>query len=271
MADSDFSLIYSCLKRHRPGAGRRAAFTLVESLTVMIAMALMMALAIPVVQPARAAEEMTRAAYDVAGVLENARAYAIAHHTYVWVGFYEEDAAKGNAVAGTGRVILSTVASRDGTTIYDPNQVESPATAINPGRLTQIQKLVKIENVHLKTAVSGGAVFPRGSGTGDTFPTRPAVSTATAQIGDSSPPNPSLTPFQYPVGSDTLPAKYLFSKVIQFSPRGEARVDNTNYSIKPVVEIGLQPSRGNTVDAANANVAAVQVSGLLGNVKIYRP
>lgn len=260
------------ISRH-PGNRRPCAFSLVELLLAMGTMALMMAFALPAVGPLYTAGDATKAAYDVAGVLENARAYALANHTYVWVGFFEEDAVRGDAVAGTGRIILSTVASRDGTLIYDPNSVASPAKAISPGRLLQVQKLVKIENMRLMTASSAtGAVFPRGTGTGDGDPflTRPAVTGATAQIGDTTPVNPSLTPFQYPVGNASLPAKYLFAKVIQFSPRGEARVNNTNYSLKPVVEIGLQPARGNTAQGENRNVAAIQVTGLLGNVKIYR-
>ena len=65
-------------------------------------------------------------------------------------------------------------------------------------------------------------------------------------------------------------AQYNFTKAIEISPRGEVRVNNTNYSVKPVVEIGLQPTYGTLVDTANRNVAAVQITGVLGNVKIYR-
>ena len=259
-------MFFSCRPKSRP----HAAFSLIESLSAAGLMVILMALVVPAIWPTQNAESMTRSAYEVAGVLENARAYALANNTYVWVGFYEEDAAKGPAVSGTGRLVLSTVASRDGTTIYPPDP-KSPATKIDPSRLTQIGKLKKVENIHLKTASASDPVFPKGDGTGDTFLTRPTVSGLTAQIGDRSPTNASLTPFQYPVGGTGLPVQYLFSKVIQFSPRGEAQVDNTNYSIKPVVEIGLQPSRGSAVDARNPNAAAVQVTGLLANVKVYRP
>ena len=259
-------MFFACRPRSKP----HAAFSLIESLSAVGLMATLMALVVPAIWPTQNAESMTRNAYEVAEVLENARAYALANNTYVWVGFYEEDAAKGNAVPGTGRIVLSTVASKDGTTIYN-SKPESPATPIDPSRLTQIGKLTKVENVHLKTASASDPVFPKGSGAGDTFLTRPTVSGLTAQIGDRSPTNASLTPFQYPVGGTGLPAQYLFSKAIQFSPRGEVRVDNINYAIKPVVEIGLQPARGNAVDARNRNAAAVQVTGLLANVKVYRP
>jgi len=144
--------------------------------------------------------------------------------------------------------------------------VTNPPKPIDPGSLRQVGNLVKISNMNLKTAYADTADFPKGTGTspGNAFDTRPTVSGTTAQIGDRS-PAASLTPFQYPVGSGNRPAQYVFTKVIQFSPRGEVRVNNTNYSIKPIVEIGLQPARGNS-----ANVAAVQITGLLGNVTIYR-
>lgn len=259
------------LSKPRRGSVPKEAFSLIELTAALGVIATLVTLVTPALLPMKGAMEMTRAAYEVADVLENARAYATANNTYVWVGFYEEDASQGSAIPGAGRIIISMVASRDGTTIYDPSGVASPATPIDPGRLIQIHKLVKIENMHLKTASAASeAVFPRGSGTGDAFKTRPSVSGATAQIGDSS-PSASLTPFQYPVGSGDRAAQYLFGKVIQFSPRGEARVNNTNYSLKPVVEIGLQPARGNVVDATNRNVAAVQVTGLLGQVKVYQP
>ncbi len=258
-------MFFALRSRSKP----HAAFSFIELLTALGMVVTLMTLVAPAVLPMQSAGNMAQAAYEMAEVLENARAYAAANNTYVWVGFYEEDASRGRAVAGTGRVILSTVASKDGTIPYDA--VKSPATPIDPGRLTQVCKLAKIENIHLKTASSAsGADFPKGLGTGNTFKTRPTVSGVTAQIGDSS-PSASLTPFQYPVGSANLAAQYLFSKVIQFSPRGEARVNNTNYSIKPVVEIGLQPTRGSMVDGANRNVAAVQVTGLLGKVTVYRP
>src|SRR6266478_5839097 len=117
----------------------------------------------------------------------------MAHNTYVWIGFYEESAGQPStnpATPGTGRIVISTIASADGTTVYNPRNL----AAIDPTRVTQLNKLVKVEGTHLAT-------FPDGSGTGDTFDSRPAAIYETAKIGDTTPPNPSLTPFQYPVGN----------------------------------------------------------------------
>ena len=159
------------------------------------------------------------------------------------------------------------VSSKDGTLIYP--SVTGTVANIDPTRLSQINKLIKIDNIHLKTAPSTtDPLFPIGSGGGDTFLLRPAVSGTAEQIGDTS-PSPSLTPFQYPV-SGTSRAIYTFTKVIQFSPRGEARINNTSYNIEPVIEIGLQAAHGSVVSTTSKNVLALQVTGLAGNVAIYR-
>jgi hypothetical protein len=105
----------------------------------------------------------------------------------------------------------------------------------------------------------------------DTFETRPAPGLNTARIGDSSPDNPSLSPFRYPVGSATGTPQYTFQKAIQFSPRGEARIDNNNYTLKTVIEVGVQPTHGVVPEPSPVkNPVAVQLTGVGGNVKIYR-
>jgi hypothetical protein len=130
---------------------------------------------------------------------------------------------------------------------------------------------VKIDNAHLKTA--GDSSFPIGSGAGDdaggAFETRPAVGGTTAQIGDTS-PGDSQAPFQYPVGDPVPSARYTFRKALQFSPSGEVRVNDASQPLQTIVEIGLQPTHGAVVDTNNTNVAAVQITGITGNVKIYR-
>src|SRR4029077_10425473 len=112
----------------------------------------------------------------------------------------------------------------------------------------------------------------------DSFTTRPTPGTPpndlTARIGndatDSStavaPANPLLR-FPYPLGG----TQYTFAKIVQFSPRGEAVINNSNYISTPICEIGLEPTHGAVVPAATpANVVAIQFVGLGGDVKIYR-
>jgi type II secretory pathway pseudopilin PulG len=242
----------------------RSAFTLLELLVVVGIIIILTALLAPAFTNLKSAGDVTSAAYTIKGVLEQARTYAKANNTYVWVGFFEEDVSTTStspATAGTGRIVMSVVASKDGTIIYDPS---SPAK-ITTTKLTQVGKLTKIENAHLWTHTD------TPSGTGSTFDTRPNVA-STYCIGNSSPTN-STTPFQYPVGNPELAAQYTFVKAVQFSPGGEARIDNSTstYSLQTAAEIGLEPTHGNrTPTPTPANIVAIQFGGIGGNVRIYR-
>jgi type II secretory pathway pseudopilin PulG len=239
----------------QPPNKRRHAFTLVELLAVVGIMIVLMALLIPAFTGSKSAGDITKASYDVAGALETARAYAQANNTYVWVGFFEEDGSRTSqspAVPGTGRVVISIAASRDGS-----HPTSGAAGIIDPKKLLQVAKLIKIDHIHL-------AAFLDGSGTGSDFEGRPQ---AGGRIGGSDPTTAGVS-FQYPVGSATSPA-YTFGKNIEFNPRGENAVNGTN-DRKPVVEIGLQPTHGSAIDLKNMNVAAIQITGITGNVKIYR-
>ena len=238
-------------------------------------MTLILALLVPAMNPLKSGADITNSAYLLKGALEQARSYAMANNTYVWVGFYEEDASKAStipATAGTGRIVLSVIASIDGTCVYDPNSTANP-DPIDPARVKQLNKLVKIENSHLQ-------VFTDGSGTGSTFDTRPVPDSDPfngskgSKIGDintadAAPPTNSKFPFQYPVGSPPLASQYTFNKTLQFSPRGEANINST-YSLKHIAEITMRPTRGASVDTNTPNVVAIQFSGIGGNFKIYR-
>jgi hypothetical protein len=67
---------------------------------------------------------------------------------------------------------------------------------------------------------------------------------------------------------------------LQFSPRGESRVNGDSYDIRRIVEIGLLQTHGVVVPPAlsgngstryySGNVAAVQITGFSGDVRIYR-
>src|SRR5437762_2987705 len=151
-----------------------AAFTLLELLIVMGIVALLMVLIAPAFTTIKGGTDVTSAAYTIKGVLDTARTYAKTNNTYAWVGFYEEDVSQPStspANTGTGRLVMSTVASRDGTMLYTGN-LSSPLT-LDPTKLFQVGKLTKIENLHLTTLSA-----PAGTPPPDTFDTRPAVASA---------------------------------------------------------------------------------------------
>jgi prepilin-type N-terminal cleavage/methylation domain-containing protein len=249
-------------KGKRPSSN--SAFTLLELLIVVGIIAMLMVVVVPAFTNIKGGTDVTGAAYTIKGVLDTARTYAKANNTYTWVGFTEENVANptspNSSTPAVGRVIMSIVASKDGTTVYDPNNLAT----IDATKLIPVGKLTKIENVHLWTHTD------TPYGTGSTFATRPNVTPSAYCIGDSSPVN-SATPFQYPVGNPAPSAQYMFYKAVQFSPRGEARVNNNSNSPQ-AAEVAFEQTHGAAVPASiPANVVAIQVNGFAGDVRIYRP
>jgi len=263
----------------RAVASREGGFTLLELLIVISMIGILLVLIGPAFTSLKGGTDVTSAAYTIKGVLDTARTYAKANNTYTWVGFYEEDVSSGTpGTAGTGRLVMSVVASKDGTNVYGSGTV-----VIDPTKLLQVGKLIKIDNIHLP-------LFALGTGMGDTFDARPSPSPATdanySRFGELNglPPNtaPLTTPhnFQYPVGNPA-PAQYTFSKLLQFNPRGDSRVSGDSYDVRQVVEIGLLQTHGSATPPPRSgggtsfvtwdgNVAAVQITGFGGSVKIYR-
>jgi prepilin-type N-terminal cleavage/methylation domain-containing protein len=273
---------HSLSQRERNSAPRRAVasreggFTLLELLIVVGIIALLLVLLAPAFTSLKSAGDVTSAAYTIKGVLDTARTYAKANNTYTWVGFYEEDVSQSStnpATAGIGRIVMSIVASKDGTMLY--TLPLATVVTLAPANLIPVGKLTKIDNVHLKTFADPTATPPP-----DTFSTRPTPGSSpypdlTARIGNDAtdpataiaPPNPSLQ-FQYPLGGTT---QYPFAKIIQFSPRGEGVIDNINYNFAPISEIGVEPTHGAAVPVPTpANLVVVQFNGFAGDVKIYR-
>jgi prepilin-type N-terminal cleavage/methylation domain-containing protein len=257
-------------------------FTLLELLVVIAVVSILMVVIAPAFTGINSAGDVASAAYTIKGVLEQARTFAMANDTYTWVGFFEEDAGTSiPAILGNGRLVISAVASTDGTNVYG-----SGTGTLDPTKLIQIGKLVKISNVHLP-------LFQVGSGTGDTFDTRPAVQNDPtggynySRFGELNNPAPNTAPyttpynFQYPVGNPAPAPQYTFKKILQFNSRGEARVNGDMYDVRRVVEIGLIATHGNAVPTAvtgagtstatyNGNAVALQIVGFGADIKVYR-
>jgi type II secretory pathway pseudopilin PulG len=248
---------------------RSSGMTLMELLIVIILMGALAVTFLSGIHVIASRSQLGAAADKISGALQLAAVHARAHQTYTWVGFFEEDPASppGIPQPGTGRLVVGIFASKDGTVLYDPGEVQSPGRDLDSDRIVQLGKLLKLDRVRLITAKHGETLFPIGSGEGETFLTRPTVASTTAQIGDTS-PNPSL--IRIPLCEPGHEPQYVFTKLIQFSPRGEARVNNTNYTIKPVIEIGLGSVKGLGNQVISPDVVAIQVAGFTANVNVYR-
>jgi prepilin-type N-terminal cleavage/methylation domain-containing protein len=248
---------------------RTSAFTLLELLIVIGIIAVLLVLMAPAFTSLKSAGDVTSAAYTIKGVLDTARTYAKANNTYTWVGFYEEnttDVTPTNNIPpypGRGRVLIATVASKDGTKLFEDTD---PATALPPDRIRQIGKLVKVDGIHL-TDIGNPSPTPNPTPIPDTLLARPYT------------PYTEGSPFDHfnRIGSDSSDVtlfpfaaqNYTFYKTVRFNPRGEANINST-YTVKHQGEIGAKPTHGTSVDINNPNVVAIQFNGLGGNVKIYR-
>jgi len=107
---------------HNANERRYSGFTLFELLVVVGIIAVLMVLIAPAFTTIKSGTDVTSAAYTIKGVLDTARTYAKANNTYTWVGFFEEDISSVTpGIPGTGRPVMSIIASKDGTMLYTGN------------------------------------------------------------------------------------------------------------------------------------------------------
>lgn len=225
-----------------PPVKNPTAFTMIELLTVMAIMALMLIAVVPAVSNIKGASDVTNTAFDIATTLEHARAYAMAHNTYVFVGFSARDGLDPTK-AGTGEIVMAVAASRDGTKNFGPDHAN----------LVPIHRLRRMSNMAIQDSLPNSGNMER-----------PDVA-ANYRLGNAASDAP--TTFNWPLGGN---ATYEFAKVIQFDPRGTATIPPNIASVPQWLEIGLVGARGNQV-VATGNCAAVVLDGVTGSVKIYRP
>jgi type II secretory pathway pseudopilin PulG len=270
---------------------------LLELLIVIGIIAVLLVLLAPAFTNIKSAGDVTSAAYTIKGALDTARTYAKANNTYTWVGFYEEDVSVPSVTPApdprcpscVGRLVMSIVASKNGTHLGADQNSSATGTEnfIDPTQLSQVGKLVKIDNIHLP-------LFTVGTGTGDTFDARPSptpdpfVGYNASRFGELNAAAPNTAPydttnngltkfpFQYPVTNPAPAWQYRFRRTLRFSPSGECRINST-YDMRSVVEVGLLQTHGNVTPTPSpspgqypGNVAAVQITGLGGNVKVYQ-
>ncbi|XHR28109.1 MAG: Tfp pilus assembly protein FimT/FimU [Chthoniobacteraceae bacterium] len=177
----------------------------------------------------------------IAGTLEQARQYAVAQNTYVWVAF-RQNASDANG----GSLEVVVLASKSG---IDP----SPWADFGSVPNANIDLIGKIQTYPMAKLGEAGAF------TAAQIPTLPNISPEVSSINNSP---ASTAVFKVNVRGQAVD----FGRALQFTPSGEAR--NTSSPVN-VIEFALQAMRGATLESHN--IAVFRVNGFTGNTMVYRP
>jgi len=277
------------------GASKRArdAFSLIELMVVIAIIVILMTLLAPAFTNIKSGGDFTDAVYRVQGLLENARTYAKANRTYVFVGFAEVDSSVDASVSPQvttgatpyGRVAIAVLASKDGTRHFQyatsnqgadwqANYADSGKPEYLGAHLTPVGKLQRFENLHF-VPVDFGSWTPTShpnSKMARYQPTGPPYI-----LGNAT--STSVTPFTWPLGSPLGSGfQYRFDRVIYFDPTGIARIATpvNADTIVHVMEIDFQPTHGTLVPSVPTNQdvgnhAVIQLGTTDGTVRVYRP
>ncbi len=230
--------------RH-PSSAR--GFTLLELLAVIGIMAFCGVLAMPALSFV-GASGFTKSTARASELLEEARAYAVAHNTYTWVAFYAVPAT--GAQAGT--VYMALLASQDGTSeavsgAAFGSYTDWPQGVSAAPSATNCQLIRKIEAFPQVGFADAGA-YP--------VPSAPA----TASLGSAATATPSFSLAIPGLGSQN------FNRAIQFTPAGEAKVQA---ALVPAIEFDLYPLHGTT--ASKTMAAVMRINGYTGQARVYLP
>lgn len=239
-----------------------------ELLTVLSITGFLALLSVPALQAMQRAGAFDKALYTIADSLNFAHTYAVANHTYVYVGLTEVDRTQNSMATpqkpGVGRVVLSIVATADGTS-------DTNSWSTNGANITQVRSVQTFDFLHIASTGS----FLTGTGTmaapmsgGSTIPT-----TLVSVPAGAAP----LTPFSLPLGSSSGNGRYNFSdansQILCFNPQGGVLLNGTAVQ---ELEIDLQPTVGTVTPPAPSNVnqgnqAALLIDGITGVVDVCRP
>ncbi len=167
-----------------PPSSKARAFTIAELLTVIAIFAIVTAFAVGAFTHIGRSGSLGKAGHDLVGILEGARAHAVSHGTYTWVGLEQ---------AADDELVVGVVASREGAA--------APAAA----GLAQLGPVRRYRNTRLVALPDDAAHRQNGDGV----------------VALVSLTNGAIYPFAAgPHGAQTTFGAY----VIEFNRRGESRV-----------------------------------------------
>jgi prepilin-type N-terminal cleavage/methylation domain-containing protein len=269
-------------------------FTLLELLIVIGIIAVLLVIIAPAFTTLKGGGDVTSALYGIQGLLENARTYAKANHTYVFIGFAEVDSSVDPSVSPQvttgptpyGRVAVAVVASKDGTrhfqyttssqgSDWQSNYADPSKPEYRGGHLVALRKLERYENLHFLVDFGSWTPGEHPSSNMARFqPTGPFYT-----LGNNL--SISATPFTWPLGSPLNSGyQYKFNKVINFDPQGIARITGSGNAdeIARLMEIDFITTHGTAPSPTPApfnqdagNHAVIQVAPMSGAIRLYRP
>jgi type II secretory pathway pseudopilin PulG len=221
----------------RERRGVRGGFSLIELMVVMTIIITVGAMSMPLTSSLISSNKVERSLRILSGTLEQARQYALARNTYVWVAF--TDSTPGDPKSGPTMVVLE---ARDGVDALNWSTV--PVSLAGNADIAMVGMMQQLTSVQLtdagKLAVTG----------------MPAI---TGTLKSLQPVNLTMP---RPGG-----ASLTFTRAIQFTPDGQARVQFYTTAI----ELGLQPAAIKANAPQSGNVAVLRLGTYTGKLQVYRP
>jgi prepilin-type N-terminal cleavage/methylation domain-containing protein len=211
----------------------RGGFSLVEMMCVLAVVSVMMSIAWPTVVSLVSGNRLSNNAYQLSDVMQQARATAMARHTYVWVGFYSYTDA-----SGVPAVMVASVSGNSG---------QSTDLANNNCVLTEKPTILKSAAISAATAY---ATLPGYDS---------SVTTTDVAAQGYSFPNPMTVEGK---------ANVTFTDVIAFGPDGQANQVQSGGGLLLVECLGMGLQQEPT--SSKLHVAAIQLRGLSGEVSVLQ-
>ncbi len=246
---------------------RRGAFSLIELLVVISIIVVLTGLTVLAFATIESGTDFTSTVYNISSFLDQARSYAMANNTYVYVGFQEVNVSQSSGASpqtaatstAGGRIGLWAIASTAGVSSLPSSG------ALSGGSVVALGNLQHFDNVHLTTVAIPGAASPTVSAS-----SVPGLVPSGTNLYNISTAGTPL--FTYPLGAGS-PQYSFYNQSLQFNPQGAPGIILSG-TLQPLVQyitIGLQQTHGSTLPTSDVpEEAAIQIDGMSGINRIYR-